>query len=176
MCGEACGACGDGQACLDGQCREGVSCLDCGLQLRLLERRIISGKIARVVIAVELDTTKASASPRLIDLRIGSDRVVELVKAEAGPALLETGKDLFQDETTKQRWQQKPDKNYQVLAYSLAGTARVSGGRVMTLTFDLAEKGPVRFSVQRRTQTFAPLDADSPLQASQYDEALVVSL
>ena len=61
------------------------------------------------------------------------------------------------------------------LRLSVSGTARVNAGRLMTLTFDLAEPGPVKFELLRHAQTFAPLDADSVLQASSYDRSLVVS-
>jgi hypothetical protein len=176
LCGKNCGGCGESQACIDGQCREGLSCADCGLQLRLIDRTVINGKVVRVKLGVELgDGASAAPAPRLIDLRIAADHPAELVAATPGPSLLETGKDLFQDEVTKKSWQRRPDQSYQVLAYALTGTLRVKPGRIMTLTFDLAESGPVKFALQRHAQTFAPLDADSALQASQYDEAVVAT-
>ena len=175
MCGKGCGSCGDGQSCIDGECREGTSCSDCGLQLRLLDRRVVSNKIVRVTLGIDFQESSKDAGPRLVDIRIDSDHVVRLISAEAGPALVETGKDLFFDETTRQSWQERSDRSYQLLAYSVAGAVRLKSGRLMKLSFDLAEPGPVRFSLLRHAQTFAPLDADSALQSSQYEQALVVS-
>jgi len=175
VCGEACGTCGDGQACMEGQCREAVSCVDCGLQLRLIERRVISDRIVRVKVGVDFKSVGDNSAPRLVDVRVGADHAVSLVEAEAGPALTGTGKALFLDEATNQSWQEKSDDSFQVLAYSVSGTLRVNSGRMMTLTFDLAEPGPVRFAFLRHAQTFAPLDADGVLQSSDYDKGLVVT-
>jgi hypothetical protein len=175
VCGEACGTCGDSQACVEGECREAVSCTDCGLQIRLIDRTVISGRIVRVKIGVDFKDAGGSSGPRLVDLRIGADHVVDLVEAEPGPALVGSGKTLFLDETTNQSWQAKGDESYQLLAYSVSGTLRVSSGRMMTLTFDLAEAGPVQFGLIRHAQTFAPLEADSILQSSEYDKVLVVT-
>ena len=175
ICAAECGACGDGQSCIDGQCREGVSCRDCALQLRLIDRQVIDQKIVRVKLGVEVSVADDNSGPRLMDVRVLSDKVVQLVDATAGPALYQTGKDLFVDESTHTPWQQRGDQSYQLLAYSVSGTLRVSSGRVMTLTFDLAEPGPVNFSLVRHTQTFAPLDADSALQVTAYDQPLAVS-
>ncbi|HET9955614.1 MAG TPA: hypothetical protein VFQ61_13965, partial [Polyangiaceae bacterium] len=175
ICGQECGSCGNGQSCVDGQCREGVSCADCGLQIRLLERQVLANKIVRTKIAVDYQATSEETGPRLVDTRIGADHVVNLVEAEPGPALIQTGKDLFVDETTHRAWQEKPDESFQLLAYSVSGTLRVKSGRLVTLTFDLAEPGPVRFSLLRHAQTFAPLDADNALQSSKYEQPLVVT-
>jgi len=152
-----------------------VSCAECGLKLRLIERQVLSNKIVRVKLAVDFDATSEQSGPRLVDVRVGSDHRVNLVQADAGPALTSTGKDLFVDQLTQDTWQEKPDRSYQLLAYSVTGTARVNTGRLMTLTFDLAESGPVTFELLRHAQTFAPLDADNVLQASTYDNSLVVS-
>jgi hypothetical protein len=175
MCGAECGSCGDGQSCIDGACRVGTSCSDCNLQLRLLDRRVVSKKLVRVVLAVDFTVGAEDSGPRLLDVHVGADKVVKLVSAEAGPALLDTGKDLFLDESTQRTWQRRPDGNYRVLAYSLVGAKRVKSGRLMTLVFDLAESGPVSFSLLRHAQTFAPLEADAALQSSPYDQALVVT-
>jgi len=175
VCGKECGSCGDGQSCVAGQCQEGVSCTECGLQLRLLERTVLSNKLVRVKLAVDFEASSENSAPRLADIRIGADHVVKLVEAQSGPALSATGKELFVDESTQKPWQERPDQSYQLLAYSVSGTLRVRSGRLLTLTFDLAEPGPVRFALVRHAQTFAPLDADNVLQSSTYDQSLVVS-
>lgn len=175
ICGVSCGSCGDGQSCIDGQCREGVSCADCNLQLRLLDRTVLNDKIVRVKLGVDFQANSEGAGPRLVDLRIAADRVVSLTHVEAGPALLGSGKDLFVDESTQLPFQEKPDDSYQLLAYGISGTLRVQSGRMIELTFDMAEAGPVRFTLLRHLQTFAPLESDNVLQASSYDQSLVVS-
>jgi hypothetical protein len=152
-----------------------VTCRDCSLQLRLIERTVVNDKIVRVKVGVDVAVPDDNSGPRLVDVRIAADKLVNLVEATAGPALLKTGKDLFVDEATHDPWQQRGDQSYQLLAYSVSGTLRVTSGRIMTLTFDLAEPGPVNFALTRHSQTFAPLDADNVLQASTYDQPLTVS-
>jgi hypothetical protein len=175
VCGKACGECGASQACISGQCREAVSCKDCVLKLRLLERTVINSKIVRVKLEITTDFPDAVPGPRLIDIRIVADKSAQLVDAQAGPALQQTGKDLFMDESTHEPWQELGDRSYQLLAYNVTGTLRVASGSLLTATFDLAEAGPVKFSIVRHNQTFAPLDMDNVLQASTYDDAVTVT-
>jgi hypothetical protein len=145
------------------------------LQIRLLGRQVLADKIVRVQIGVDVQAAGAAAGPRLMDIRIGADKPVALVEATPGPALLQAGKDLFVDRSTHDPWQRRGDQSYQLLAYGVSGTLRVTSGRIMTLTFDLAEPGPVKFALVRHAQTFAPADSDNLLQAAAYDQPITVS-
>jgi len=136
---------------------------------------VVGKKIVRVKLAVEAAFPDDTSGPRLIDVRLRADKVVRLVEAQAGPALLQTGKDLFMDESTHEPWQVRGDESYQLLAYNVSGTLRVVSGLVLTATFDLAESGPVQFSLLRHNQTFAPIDVDNALQAQTYDAAVTVT-
>jgi len=74
-----------------------------------------------------------------------------------------------------QPWRRRGDGAYQLVAYEATNAELVADGRVVELTLSLDEWGPVRFSLQRHEQTFAPSDADAALQASPYDTEVIVT-
>ena len=111
----------------------------------------------------------------MADFRIAANKPVTLEKVQLGPALKDADKSLYFDEMTGNHWKVRPDKSIQLMALSMANTNEFVTGRVMTLTFVCDERDPITFSLVKRSQTFAPPAADSALQASAYDQAVVVS-
>ena len=72
-------------------------------------------------------------------------------------------------------WRRRGDGSYQVVAYEPTNTEPLADGRVVELKLSLDEWGPVRFSLQRREQIFAPPESDSALQSSSYDTEVIVT-
>jgi hypothetical protein len=111
----------------------------------------------------------------MADFRIRSSRPAAVRAAHAGPALASARKDLVLFEPRAEPWRRRSDGAYQFLAYEATNTELVADGRVVELTFSLDEWGPVKFSLQRREQTFAPSEADLALQSSHYDSEVIVT-
>jgi len=175
MCGSACGACSAGQSCVQGSCQEAVSCTDCPLSLRVLDKILVGGKLREVTLAVDYAPLETEPRPRLADFRIRSSRPSVVRQAHAGPALTKAQKSLVSFEPWAEPWRRRADGAYQLLAYEATNTELVAEGRVLEVTLSLDEWGPVKFSLQRREQTFAPPDADLALQASSYDSEVIVT-
>lgn len=175
MCGQSCGLCGDGKSCVAGQCRDALNCDDCALKFSVVSKEVVDGKIRSVVLALDYQPADGEPRPRLADFRIAASRRVELVEVEEGDALEQAGKKLFRDEVAKRNFQRRRDGSYQLFAYGVSDVETLQPGRIVTLKFSLQELGPVSFSLTRRAEVFAPPPADSALQSTSYDHAVVVS-
>ncbi len=175
VCGKRCGECGEGEACLTGQCVDAAGCKDCALHLTVLDRKLSGNHLTEVTLAVEYSPSEGSPRPRMADLRVRAGQGMELVEAAGGAALDAADKALYVDELSKKPFKLRADGAYQLLAYGFANTRAIEAGRLATLTFRGDALGPVSFSLVRRDQTFAPSDADQLLQSSPYDQAVVVS-
>jgi hypothetical protein len=149
--------------------------VDCALHLTVLNRKVVSGRITEVTLAVDYAPGDDTPRPRMADVRIRADRDVTLVSAEAGTALAQSDKELYVDDVTNQPWKVRKDGSFQLLAFGSANTTPFAAGRLLTLKFRAHELNPIQFSLVRREQTLAPTDADLSLQASAYDQAVVVS-
>jgi hypothetical protein len=175
VCGQACGTCGDGEACLLGSCQPAAGCTDCALHLTVLDKKLNAGHIVEVRVAVEYAPAEGSERPRMADVRLRASAELELVAAEAGPALTAADKSLYVDDTTQKAWKKRADGSYQLLAYGFANTRTFEPGRLIVLTFRGDALGPATFALVRRDQTFAPSVPDQALQSTPYDQAVVVS-
>jgi len=175
VCGNACGSCENDEACIAYSCQPGLSCEHCSLRLQLLDRRTAGGTLTQVRLAVYYAPTEGEPRARIADLRIAADKNVELVAVEQGPALDDAEKSLFADPTSGELFQRRDDGAFQLLAIGTLNTRPLADGSIATLTFRAKERGPVRFSLQRRMQTLAPAPADGALQTTEYDHAVVVT-
>jgi hypothetical protein len=178
LCGVSCGTCPSGQTCYWNRCYQApvdVSCPDCALRLSLVSKEVspTSGNLTKIVLAIDY-TPSAQAPARMADLRVYANAEVDLVKAEAGPALSDAQKILFPDPATHRTWKKRADRSFQMLALSLANTNPVAAGRVATLEFSLDTPGPVPFKLVRH-ETLAPTPADNALDSLPYDSAIVVT-
>lgn len=175
MCGNSCGACSEGQSCLQGSCQEARSCSDCPLTLRLVSKKLVAGKLREVTLAVDFAPAETEPKPRLADFRIRASRLALVRGARPGPALAQAHKDLLKFEPWQEPWRHRPDGSYQFVVYEATNTELVGEGRVLEMTLSLDEWGPVKFALQRREQTFAPAEADSALQSSSYENEVIVT-
>lgn len=175
ICGTTCGTCAAAESCVQGSCIPAVSCADCPLSLRLVGKKLVQGKLSEVTLAVEFSPAETEARPRMADFRIRSSRPAVVRAARGGPALANARKDLVLFEPWAEPWRRRADGAYQFLAYEATNTELVADGRVVELTLSLDEWGPVKFSLQRREQTFAPSEADLALQSSPYDSEVIVT-
>lgn len=175
MCGTACGSCTDSQSCVQGSCSEAISCESCPLSLRLVGKKLSGGKLQQVTLAVDYAPTELEPRPRIADLRLRGSRAAVVRAAVAGAALTKADKSLVLFEPWTQPWRRRGDGSYQVVAYEPTNTQLLADGRVVELTLSLDEWGPVKFSLQRRQQIFAPPESDSALQSSSYDSEVIVT-
>ena len=175
MCGHACGACSDSQSCVQGSCIEAISCENCALSLRLVSKKLAAGKLHEVTLAVDYAPTELEPRPRMADFRLRASRPAVVRAAVAGPALTQADKSLLLFEPWGQPWRRRGDGSYQLVVYKPTNNGFVADGRVVALTLSLDEWGPIRFSLQRRQQIFAPPESDSALQSSSYDTEVIVT-
>jgi len=168
VCGMACGQCAEGLTCLEGQCLGPVSCADCGLQLAVRE----SDGSGDVEVEVRFAPAESDPRPRMIDLRVRPSRPVQLVSVSEGPAMAEAEKS-FHQAPGGQPWKQRADGSYQVTIQSLESTLTIEGGLLATLRFRRDSMEALSFALEKRLQTFVPLSADAPLQATPYGRAAV---
>jgi hypothetical protein len=175
VCGQACGSCGDSQVCAAGKCLEGTTCTTCSTTLRLIDKRVVDGRIVEVTLAIEYTPNDTEPRPRVADFRIKADHPVQLLEASVGPAVEEAGKALYVDQATGKPWRVRADGSFQLLAYGVGNSQTFTTGRAVTLRIGVGSTSPVAFTLLRREQIYAPPPADIALQATAYDRQLVVS-
>lgn len=174
VCGAACGACPSDKTCVAAHCSVGASCSDCALTLSLV-RSEITGDRRKVVLAVDYEAREQEPQPRMADVRIRVSTDVRLTTAEEGLALTNVGKALYRDSATNLPYKRRANGTYQIVAYGLSSGVPIENGRIATLTFDAPADGDLAFALERRLQTLAPAAADMALQATDYDQPVVVS-
>lgn len=175
VCGEICGTCGADESCLDYQCTRAESCADCPLKLVLVDSKTSGSKLTSVTIGLDYFPRENDPKPTLADFRLFTDSSAELVDIRTGSGLEDAEKVLFVDPNTDKPYRKRNDGSYQMLVQSQGSVKEFAAGRLLTMTFQTDVLGPVTFSLAKRTQTFAPLSADAPLQATDYQNSLVVS-
>jgi hypothetical protein len=154
---------------------EAVSCAECSLRLRLVGRRLVEGRLREVQLALDYQPQEGEARPRMGSFVIRASKPVWLKHAVPGPALVGANKTLAEFPPWGDRWRRLANGAFELLAYRSSSAEPIQTGEVARLTFALEEWGPVRFSILRREQTFAPQEADAPLQASRYDGLVIVT-
>jgi len=143
-----------------------------------VDQTLVLGEISRATIAVE--STAAGVAPRIADLRVVADPPMQLNAVELGPPLQVAGKRLYRFAGTNLPYFRHADGSTQLLVFSLDKALPIDPGRWLTLRFSRppGASGPeyrsVKFSLVRREQTLAPLDADAALQAGAWDSPLTV--
>lgn len=200
VCGQSCGSCDESAACVLGSCRctptcdasaggkddgcggicpsaADFSCLDCGLKLVQVARELGDEGLSAVTLAVEVKS-EAGKEPRLADLRIAADQPVTLERVQATDVLGDAQKVLHRYVGTNLPFEQLADGTFRLVVESADVAHKpIGSGRWLTLRFRTTQKSArsdVRFRLVRREQTFAPLAADGPLQASAYDTPLTI--
>ena len=152
-----------------------MSCPACSLKLSLVDKTVFNGRVLEAVLAIDYNPVEGEPRPRLADLRIAVEGDAELTSVEAGPGLVQAGKDLYLDPQTQKPFKRRPDGSYQLMAYSVGSTSTFLPGRLATLRFAHSESAPLAFTLVRRAQVFAPQAADAALQTSAYDDQVVVT-
>ena len=175
VCGESCGGCDGALSCIDGACATAVNCPACSLALTLIDKTVSGGRVLEAVFTLTYQPAEGEPRPRLADLRFALEGDAELVKVEPGAGLTAAGKQLFVDSKTQKPWRRRADGSYQLMAYSLGSTETFAAGTLLTLRFAHSQPGPFSLALVRRLQTFAPQPADSALQSSAYDGAVLVT-
>lgn len=175
VCGEVCGTCPADESCLDHRCSHAESCADCPLNLVLLESAADGQKLTSITLGLDYQPREGDPRPRLADIRIVAGSGAELTGVEAGPALKEADKELFLDPKTNRNFRQRDDGAYQMVVQSSASVKELGPGRLLTLTFQADGAKEVDFHLEKRSQVFAPLGADAPLQGTDYENPVVVS-
>lgn len=175
VCGKDCGSCGNGQSCVDGHCLDAKNCEDCNLKLQVVDKKNSDGRLTEVTLLIDYAPKQDEAKPRILDLRLRSNKKVSVRSAEPGPALTNAKKNLYVDELTGSPWRQRPDGSIQFLAFGAASSKTIESGQVLKVVLSTSETGPIQFWIVRRAQSFAPLAADQALQASSYDTPAVVT-
>lgn len=175
VCGEICGTCDADETCLGYQCSKAESCADCPLKLVLLDSKTSASRFTSVTIGLDYSPRENEPKPTLADIRIVADSTAELIDIQTGPGLDDADKTLFVDPNTNKPFRKRNDGSYQMLVQSKENVKEFMAGRLLVMTFGVNGLGPVTFSLAKRVQTFAPLSADAPLQATDYQNLLVVS-
>jgi hypothetical protein len=153
----------------------GTSCLECSLRLVSLSRVVEGGRLRSVVLGVDYDPRRHEVRPRMADLRLASNRAVQVTAAVAGPALTTAAKSLYVDPLTGNAWRSRADGSFQFLVVSTSNTNEMGTGRVVTVTLSLDEPTSAAFSLVRREQTLAPPAADEAILPTPYDRSVVVT-
>lgn len=179
-CGNASGGCVDASAaCFWNGCYVppvASSCATCSLKLTVLSKTVsASGNITEVKLAVDYDPEATEPKPRMIDLRLYSNKPVTLTQAVEGQALVEASKNFYTDPITNRPWKARADRSFQLLLLSLTNTNVIGPGRIAELTFTLDDPGPVPFRILPGGQVFAPPDADTALHSTSFADAVVVT-
>lgn len=183
VCGEDCGQCSSGQCSVQRKCVSAtpVACDDCSLKLSAADPTVSDGKITGVVLTVDYSPGDGEPQPRLIDLRLNSDKLanVTLASAEAGDAVTSASKSLYTDPNTGNPWKVRTNDagtvtGFQFLILATDNLNTVGAGRLLTLTFTMNDPGPILFNLEKREETFAPAEADAAIAGSGYDESVIV--
>ncbi len=186
LCGQKCGACeggrtcelgqcGDSQTCSNGECTEGGTCTTCSTTLRLVDKRVVDGRVLEVTLAIEYSPADGEPRPRVADFRLKANKPVQILDAKLGPAIEKAGKSLYVDGATGNPWKVRGDGSFQFLAFAVGNSRTFEPGRALTLRVAVGSSEPVGFSLVRRSQVFAPPPADASLQATSYDQMLTVT-
>ena len=202
-CGQDCGGCAAGTHCDSGQCLctpqcagktcadddgcggtcepcpRDVSCPECSLQLRLLERVAdASGRTVEVVLAIEYAPAEGDPLPTLADLRLRLDGPAELRQVGIGAPLLEADKRLLADPSTGRPYRLTEDGAIRLLVMSSTSSAPIGAGRWVLLRVAFDTSGPVDQPLVARLvpreETLAPRVADESLWSQPLDRAVVV--
>jgi hypothetical protein len=126
------------------------------------------------VIAIDFNPAEGAVLPRMAEFRLQIDGPATLLEARSGESLSSAGKDLYRDSYTGNAFKQAADGAYRLLAYGAASANDIGAGRIARLRLEVTGPEAVSVHLQRREQTFAPATADAQLQASSYDQPLVV--
>jgi hypothetical protein len=152
-----------------------ASCLDCVLKLSVVEKQVVDGRIAAVVLALDFAAPAGVPLPSLADIRIKVGGSAQLAQVATGEVLIAAGKDFVADPSTGKPFRELPGGILQVLVYSGSSAATFGAGRVAFFKFLLKQPTePATFSLVIREQTFAPPAADQLLWGGGYDGAVVV--
>lgn len=175
VCGKDCGACLEGQTCFENACKDAESCKDCELKLQLVNKRVSNGKLSEVTVIVDYQPSETNPRPRIMDLRIRSNKNAKVTSVELGTALAKANKNLYVDDLTGYKWRERADGSVQFFAFGAANSTTIGSGQLLKIVYETSESGPISFWLVKRAQVFAPLSADQLLQSSNYDSPAVVS-
>ena len=174
VCGDDCGACGEGRQCLDGHCEGVTSCDTC--PLRLVYSNIITSDNTKTI---EIDLTytpmENGAFARIFELYVVTDPPLEMKRVTEGEAITDSDKKISVNAETGNAWYETRIGRYRVSAMSLSNTNALSQGVLARLELEAPPRmvnTEARLWIERRQQIFAPEEADVMLQISPYDDVL----
>lgn len=170
LCGHECGTCQTEGACIDGRCAGSQSCADCDLKLTVLAENSSSD----IKLTVDYNSGQNVERIRIADVRIMADSSCDLKNIVRGDALVAAEKQFYIDDVTNNPYRFRSDGSYQFLVHSLEHIKAVETGRLATLTFSCTSQDPIVFHLIRRPRTLAPQSADASLQATPYENKVVV--
>jgi hypothetical protein len=193
VCGESCGSDGACAAaedvCAWNQCYvapAASSCEDCSLELRVLASTLDSStNTLTATVAIDYNPEASEPNPRVLDVRLYANAPIVVKDVRGGDALKNAGKELVENPLTGKPWKGRGDGSKQMLVVSYTNTNRIQAGRILELdltldtslfdsTMDLYRFLPVK--LLKREQTFAPLEADSAIQSTDFGAAVVVTV
>ncbi len=162
-----------------GPCARAVSCEDCPLQLRLVDRKDEEGGLREITLALDLVADQGGALPAIADLRLSVEGPARLRRIGLGEPLLDGAKEPVIDPATGRPFRLLDDGSTQVVLLSTSNTRRIAPGRWLYLRFDAGDSSgpatePILVRLLRREQTFAPQPADALLWGSRLDQPVVV--
>jgi len=171
LCGNDCGSCPSGLSCVAGSCLESIasSCSNCSLKLTLVSTAPLTTSTQNYVLAIDYDPQSNEPHPRVADIRISATTAATLISVVPGPQLEAAGKQIVPNPDTGSLWTLR-DGTFQLLIMGFDNVNSLPIGRLATLTFTTSSQPPLpSFSLVKREQTFAPSEADRPLQLIAYD-------
>ncbi len=204
VCGSACGECPESERCEEGEClcapvcpesACGLSdecgglcpacdtlanCEDCPLLLTLVDIETGEDGVNRgASIELHYIAGESVPRPRTADLHFiisGPARLLEIVP---GDTLTTAGKGLYRDADSGKPWVEREGDLVQVVILSTDSTDRIEPGHVLTLRWlfgpeAFSDPAPVVVRLVKRSETFAPPDADAYLAAGGYDAPVVL--
>ena len=202
-CGQVCGSCATGTHCDNGQCTcspscggktcaddngcggtcspcpSEVSCTDCTLQLKVVDRELTAtGQVKAVVLAIDYVAAADTPLPSLANVSVRIDGPMDLLQVGIGAPVLEADKRLLPDASTGRPYRTHDDGRVSFVIMSPTSNQPIGSGRwiLMRVEFTDAVAGdqPMVARLVPHKEMLAPEVADAALWSEILDGAVVV--
>jgi hypothetical protein len=116
--------------------------------------------------AIDYAPGDETVRPRFVDVSIQPNKPITytIEDVSVGAGMTRTNKQFLVNDLTSKDYLFTDSGAVKFLIYGLGNLSDLSGGRVFTFTIVAEIKEPISFSISRKENIFAPVEADSALQ------------
>jgi hypothetical protein len=144
-----------------------------------LEQLELDGRVAQVTLALEVADATGELGARMADLYIEASGGMALDKVTPGDSVTSSGKELHRFAQTDRNFHQQLDGSFRIMVLSTNSVDSLAAGRLAELRFSRAVNAdtghePVSFRLLRKGITLAPAKANTLLEATSFDQPVVV--